>query len=1044
MPIIESIILGALGNGLYDVVVKGIKRLSQPSRLDKFLSNRRWKRLYEQAGLIDRVERYRAEGSQNALVAVGQALEKALQSEEFASLASDVQGILTSQEELRVIMGTGFSQLSEGQDEIKDMISHISQEPMTIQIGQVNIQMNLGVFAPALADSDREAFVVQVEEIFRITGHEVQRNVIVGGEEIDISAALPMTLGRPRQITYVRCVHAREVTRQEMNNFRRVLADAPRATGMMVSQHGFESSAIELAREHDIVAFNYEQLVSEIIDFSSYLDRLIDDYAQQGVEYGMPLKKLYVEQDIIEDLTRRKYPLSDYVKDWLEDDSQNLLVILGDFGIGKTSYTLKLASELAEKRKLEKAGIIPVRIELKNYRETLSYEKMLVNHLLEHKVNTTSDEAFDFLLRTGEVLLILDAFDEMAVQVNEEVTKKNFDELYRAVKGKAKVILTCRTHYFREHPEVESLIYDIHAPEGFRTPGGTTLYRSISGRKNCKICFLQPFDDGKLDEYLYKALGDEGEAALKMLKENQGLKDLATRPVLLAMIAQSFREISNRGKISSTAELYEAYIQKWIERDDIRVNLTREGKERFAEVLACKLWSENTNRIHYSDLRPMVEQQFKSSIQVPAHAEYAEHEVRTASFLVRDAEGNYGFAHKSFMEFFLARKFVDEIERNQIIDFGREKITEEVTDFLAGMIADENLLYELIRNKTPEEVGYAGANVISVLKTMRDDLNGVDFSNCVLSHADFEVHSLAGADFSGAYMDDIHLSLYGFSRILLSPDEKYIVVGGGGVTILDSSDFSIVKEIETKYSVENVTYSPDEKYIVGAGGVIGGSVTILDSSDFSIVKEIEAKSSVGNVTYSPDEKYIIVGGGNFGVIGGLTILDSSDFSIVKEISTIYPVKNVTYSPDEKYIVGVGGGVVDVGLTLLDSSDFSIVKEIGAKHSVENVAYSPDEKYIVGVGGGVVDVGGVTLLNSSDFSIVKEIETKYPVSDVEYTVAGKHIVLAGSGIGGITILDAESFQIVKEITKVMNDVKGIKIDGAKGLDPVLEEALRRAM
>jgi len=35
-----------------------------------------------------------------------------------------------------------------------------------------------------------------------------------------------------------------------------------------------------------------------------------------------------------------------------------------------------------------------------------------------------------------------------------------------------------------------------------------------------------------------------------------------------------------------------------------------------------------------------------------------------------------------------------------------------------------------------------------------------------------------------------------------------------------------------------------------------------------------------------------------------------------------------------------------------------------------------------------------------------------------------------------------FEIVKEITKVVNDVKGMKIDGVKGLDPVLEEALRR--
>ena len=45
---------------------------------------------------------------------------------------------------------------------------------------------------------------------------------------------------------------------------------------------------------------------------------------------------------------------------------------------------------------------------------------------------------------------------------------------------------------------------------------------------------------------------------------------------------------------------------------------------------------------------------------------------------------------------------------------------------------------------------------------------------------------------------------------------------------------------------------------------------------------------------------------------------------------------------------------------------------------------------------------------------------------------------------MTILDVESFEIVKEMVWIENDVKGMKIDGVKGLDPVLEEALRRAI
>ena len=1006
---------------------------------------------------------------------------------------------------------------------------------------------------------DREKFVGQVAKIYRVTGHKVQRDAVIDGGKIDISAALPIRLGRPDQITYIRCMH--EATTEDVSDFNDVLSKSPRAVGMIVSQYEPKSDAMESARKHGIMVLTYDELVSQTINFSPYLEKCIKDYMREGVGQGVPLKRLYVEQDIIEDRTEKISTLSDYVQDWLGDDSQNLLVILGDFGTGKTSYTFKLASELAEKYKQENAGIIPIRIELKSYREALDYETMIVNHLSEFEV-TTGYETIDFLIQEGKILLILDAFDEMAVQVNEEVTKENFDQLYKAVKGRAKVILTCRTHYFKENPEVESLIFDINAPKGFRTHEGTALYMAISGRGNCRICFLQLFDDKKVDRYLQKALGEEWETALQALNKTPGLKDLAHRPVLLAMITQNIQEISKKS-VPSTVALYEVYIRKWTERDDARTNLTKAGKEKFAEELAGKLWMEGRDRIHYRELSPLVEQHFK--MQIPLHLEYAEHEVRTASFLTRDEEGNYGFAHKSFMEFFLARKFVSEIERNEIIDFGKKIITKDVADFLTGMITDEGLLYDLIRNKTVAEVGYAGANVVSILKAMKGSLAGADFSNCVLSHADFSgLHSLAGVDFSGAYMDGIYLSLYGFLSLAFSPDKKYIAVGGGvvvgsgggvvtildssnfstvevietkyyvgnvtytpdrkyiivgggigavaavagggGVTILDSLDFSIVKEIETKYYVRHIIYSPDEKYIViGSGCVIatGGGVTILDSSDFSIVKEIETDYYVEDVSYTLDKRHVVIGGGRGSGGGGATILDSSDFSIVKEMQTKYYVRHVTHSPDKRCIlIGVGSlGALAGGITILNSSDFSIVKEIETEYFVEDVTYtldkrhivmgggrgpggsgvtilnssdfsivkeieteyyvrhvihSPDKRYIVvGAGSASGSKGGVTILNSSDFSIVKEIETEYYVRHVTYTLDEKYIVVGvGGDIGvvggavfsvvGVTILDAESFDLVEEITRVANDIKGMKIEGAKGLDPMLENALRRGI
>ena len=91
------------------------------------------------------------------------------------------------------------------------------------------------------------------------------------------------------------------------------------------------------------------------------------------------------------------------------------------------------------------------------------------------------------------------------------------------------------------------------------------------------------------------------------------------------------------------------------------------------------------------------------------------------------------------------------------------------------------------------------------------------------------------------------------------------------------------------------------------------------------------------------------------------------------------------------------------------------------------------------------------MNSFNLSIKEEIEIKYGAYNLTYSPNGKNAIVAGTisvdgrlYSGSITILDSSDFSIVKEIVRIDCDVKGIKIDGVKGLDPVLEDALRRAM
>lgn len=163
MEVVTSIVLGAVANAVYDIVVMGMKRTSGSAKLEKLLSNRQWERLYEQAGLRYFVKKYRDEGSQDTLVKAGQTLAEALEGE-FSSLILDVNTILQSQVDIGYTLETAFSQLRTGQDEIKKMLLQISQEQPLLSDGMIQIGRDALIGALTTANK-RDTLQIEAEDI---------------------------------------------------------------------------------------------------------------------------------------------------------------------------------------------------------------------------------------------------------------------------------------------------------------------------------------------------------------------------------------------------------------------------------------------------------------------------------------------------------------------------------------------------------------------------------------------------------------------------------------------------------------------------------------------------------------------------------------------------------------------------------------------------------------------------------------------------------------------------------------------------------------
>jgi formylglycine-generating enzyme required for sulfatase activity len=65
--------------------------------------------------------------------------------------------------------------------------------------------------------------------------------------------------------------------------------------------------------------------------------------------------------------------------------------------------------------------------------------------------------------------------------------------------------------------------------------------------------------------------------------------------------------------------------------------------------------------------------------------DYFAHDIRTCSFLNRDGEGNYRFAHKSFQEFFLAQWLAPRLLDGSAPEM---RINEEIRGFVRGLLAE--------------------------------------------------------------------------------------------------------------------------------------------------------------------------------------------------------------------------------------------------------------------------------------------------------------------------------------------------------------------
>ncbi|MBI5652461.1 MAG: SUMF1/EgtB/PvdO family nonheme iron enzyme [Chloroflexi bacterium] len=294
--------------------------------------------------------------------------------------------------------------------------------------------------------------------------------------------------------------------------------------------------------------------------------------------------------------------------------------------------------------------------------------------------------AFEQLNRDGKFVLIFDGFDEMARQVSYQTTVNNFDELAKAAEGNAKVLLTCRKHYFREAREERSVLSgEASARVALERGDASKSEPGIVLRPGFEIVYLDEFTPADITTLLQRRFPAQWQEYNARLDATYNLSDLAKRPVLLDMIVQTLGEWGV-GQIANAAQLYQVCTERWMERDieTGRAFMNQDDKRFFSEELATEVFrTGQLPGIHYSQFPAIIKKHFSRLERVEEIDHFAQ-DIFTHAFLIRDDDGKYRFAHNSFMEFFAAQKLWRGLRAGA---GGEIQINEEIRAFICGLFA---------------------------------------------------------------------------------------------------------------------------------------------------------------------------------------------------------------------------------------------------------------------------------------------------------------------------------------------------------------------
>lgn len=506
-----------------------------------------------------------------------------------------------------------------------------------------------------------------------------------------------------------------------------------------------ENEVRDKLKPRAIEILQLDHLVATVANFDEYKRRIQDEFkvrrlpdasfaiadilAPTRVRRGLTPSKLKLEDiEEDEDLEKESDPPLDFIElvtAWMKDrTSTKHIALLGKYGQGKSTAALALTHSLLFDAALraECDDRIPILIRLTGRSpSTTRLAELLGAWGAQYNL---SGQVLLALHRAGRLLLIFDAFDEMAYVTDRTARFEHFDALWEFASFGAKLLFTGRPNFFLDDEELKEVL---------------GISKNVAVGPYCEAVRLAPFDILQIEKAV-SWLGEEKRLPLvEAIKKLRSLRKVCCRPSLLYLIAHLWdrERLDLQNASVSSANIVREFITYSFERqvqkqkDDAArrpdrqfLNLTKNELDYFTCGIAVACLSEGRqnsiakdlfesrvrelyDRISWLSLKrgrdevrslaiPLVDR----FADLPNPVEACIHAVRTHGVIEHDVSrsGYYRFSHKSFCEVLAAEALKNSIltddDRSAAIELANSislielanqpQIVEFVADFLAG------------------------------------------------------------------------------------------------------------------------------------------------------------------------------------------------------------------------------------------------------------------------------------------------------------------------------------------------------------------------